>query len=195
MKTFHERLQALAFESDLEQIDLAREANIDPATVNKWWNGKREPGPKNTKVLCKILECSYRWLKFGEGSQLDSYDKSHISTDNYAKITTKNNNEKDVTNSPSPDSAKFQERRKNQTKREQFSRLELLLFKQECPGYFTDLFEFIAENYGANKEGVDVFLEKLQNSDNNYSDWVKGKKLSSNDNPPPDETLISGNGN
>ncbi len=75
MKTFVERLQMLAFDNDLEQADISRASGIDPATVNKWWNGKREPGPKNTKILCKLFGCSYRWLKFGEGSLFEGTER------------------------------------------------------------------------------------------------------------------------
>ena len=67
MKQYYERLRYLAASKKLEQVDLAKAIDQDPATINKWWNGDRVPGPKNTRVLCKLFNCEYEWLKNGKG--------------------------------------------------------------------------------------------------------------------------------
>lgn len=67
MEKYSDRLQYVATEKKYEQADIARAINISPSTVNKWWNDKAVPGPKNTRKLSNEFGCDYDWLKLGVG--------------------------------------------------------------------------------------------------------------------------------
>lgn len=73
--SFSERLQLVANRKKIEQADLARALNKSPAMINRWWNGKQAPGPKNLRELCEYFHCSFDWLKTGEGEPFPAHQK------------------------------------------------------------------------------------------------------------------------
>ena len=67
----------------------------------------------------------------------------------------------------------------NTASREQdkkLAQMERALFKMQCPGHLDVLFDFIAENYGENKEGTEKFLAELYKTNAKYKLWCDEKK-------------------
>ncbi|MGL1931724.1 MAG: helix-turn-helix domain-containing protein [Desulfotalea sp.] len=65
--SFHMRLQEVARIKKVDQVDLSAATDTNPSTVSKWWNGKRIPGAKNTRMLADYFGCNISWLECGKG--------------------------------------------------------------------------------------------------------------------------------
>lgn len=57
-KKFGERLQALMYERDVSQSQMARTLGISKATISSWATGKRLPRAEAMGKLCRYLNCT-----------------------------------------------------------------------------------------------------------------------------------------
>lgn len=130
---------------------LARYLKIKPTTVYGWRrNGKiADTGV----ILAKNPEINPLWLETGQGS-----------------IT------RELIGGTAEKTADFGVYKKKKDDKEELQEIIKANFIMQCPGYFAELFDFVGEYYGTDKEGVDRFMEDLHNGFANYRDYIREKK-------------------
>jgi transcriptional regulator with XRE-family HTH domain len=153
MSTFAKRLQHLASVKKIDQVDIAKGLQTDRSTVNRWWTGKVVPGPKNIRKLRDFFGCDYEWIEKGIGVPFRQVKEEGIVS-----------------------SGEFERRKTDKVINEKLARIERAVFKTQCPGYLDDLFDFIADKYRADKEGVEAFLEETSKTNPKFKDWLREKK-------------------
>jgi transcriptional regulator with XRE-family HTH domain len=150
---FHERLQKVAREKKIDQKDIADGLNIFPATVNRWWKGKVMPRGKSLRSLADYLSCNIEWLEKGTG---------------------------DIFPPPPPlgtaENQNFLRKRREQIVDETSAKLSRDRFKMQCLGFFDELFDFVGDCYGEDRDAVNDFLAEVYTSHANYRVWREEKK-------------------
>lgn len=150
MKTFKERLQYVIDEKKITQRDVADGIGVDEARLSVWLTGKvKKPHRTTVRKLAEFFDCDFKWL-----------------ADNIGE--------------PFPPTKTIEQFGKHKETKEINSTLSRMLrekFKQQCASVYLDEFmDFLAENYGEDKEGVDAFLAELSSTNSNYRKWVQIKK-------------------
>lgn len=64
-ESFAHRLRKAADAKSLSQSGLAARSGVPPGRVNEYWNGPKEPSPRNLFAIAEALEVSPRWLLDG----------------------------------------------------------------------------------------------------------------------------------
>lgn len=75
MTTLKQRFEKLAsWKPEITQADLARAANVKPASVNDWFSGKTKSLKATTAVkVAAVYGCNAHWLATGEGEMLGKH--------------------------------------------------------------------------------------------------------------------------
>lgn len=156
MNKFSDRLQWLISYKKIQQVDLVEGAGVTESMVSHWLDSKKnvKPQMKSLVKLSDYFMCDMEWLRTGTG---EPFPSSGVTTAEKTSSFNDRKEEKDI-----------------DSKLAQMSRLH---FKQQCGVFFDELFDFVAENYGEDKHGVDLFLKELHCSHANYRDWLRDKEL------------------
>ena len=151
---FCSRLQEFTRKKKIKQIEIARTLNRERSQISKWFNNtKALPSDITIQLLADTIGCDFDWLKTGKGK---AHPRDAVKT---AEETLDFGTYKRAS-----DIGKENEMAK------------ILFFKQQCLGFFDEFFEFVAEYYGPDKDGVDRFLADLHNGFANYRDFMSEKK-------------------
>lgn len=150
---FSERLQKVAGLKKLDQKDIADGLNIFPATVNRWWNGKVMPRGKSLRKLAEFLACNIEWLDKGTG-EIYPTQAPFGATENLI----------------------FLRKRHYQIADEASRKLSRDRFKVQCSGLFDELFDFVGDCYGEDRDAVNDFLDEVFKSHANFRRWREEKK-------------------
>ncbi|BCL59942.1 hypothetical protein DGMP_06350 [Desulfomarina profundi] len=151
---FAARLQQLIDLKKIDQRKFSKETGISETQISKWLNRVVKSPRRSTIVkIAYFFECNIDWLQTGKGYP---YPQNEIKT---AEKTLDFGTYKRAS-----DIGKENEKAR------------LLFFKQQCLGFFDELFEFVAEYYGPDKEGVDLFMDDLHKGFANYRDYIREKK-------------------
>ena len=161
MKLFSERLQHIALEKKIDQVDLVTGVNKDKSTVSKWWRGVVVPGPKNIRKISEFFGCDYNWLANGTGEPFPKQKPNQEKVEH---------------------TGEFERRKTDKAMVERLARMEKAVFKTQCPGYFDRFFDFVAEEYGTTREGAEQFLEELCKDSKKYQRWDSDKKRGEEEN-------------
>lgn len=149
---FAHRLQRLIDIKKIDQRSFSKESGFSETQVSKWLNRVVESPRRSTIVkIAYFFECNIDWLAKGIGEPYPTTTKTAERTLDFGTY-----------------------KRKNELSKEKQSE-ELRFFKQQCLGFFDELFEFVAEYYGPDKDGVDLFMEDLHSGFANYRDYVREK--------------------
>jgi len=157
---FKDRLQWLIDNKKISQAAFAKEIQTGESRVSDWLRGvTKAPQRKTLKKLSDFFGCNFDWLVRGAG---DPFPPSKTAT---AEIKTS-----------------FQAKKATKDQDNTLAQLNRLRFKQQCGSvFFDDFFDYIAENYGEDQEGVTTFLNELYKSHPNYRSWEEEKKKREND--------------
>jgi transcriptional regulator with XRE-family HTH domain len=155
LRELKERIQYLIDLKKISQRDLADKLATDEARVSEWLSGKVTK-PRRTTLfkIADYFQCDLEWLATGDGEPFPL--PATKTAENYGS---------------------FSNRKKQQETDQTLERLMLEKFKLQCGNvYFDEFFEFIADNYGPDKEGIDQFFTELINTHANYRIWLIEKK-------------------
>lgn len=158
--SFSERLQTLIDLKKINQVDVAKAVGVSESRVSIWLSGEtKKPQRKKLQLLASLFGCDINWLASGTG---EPFPQPKFET------AEKQN--------------QFTEHKESSDLDKKVAKIERALFKQQCPGYFNDFFDFIADTYGADREGVDTFLEDYRTNPSNseYRIWLEEKKSENN---------------
>lgn len=84
-KSFHERLQEVAYEKKINQTDIAGALGKKKPTVNKWWHGGIVPDMKNMKNIADYLGCNFAYLAIGKGPKYPDEQIVSASDNSYSQ--------------------------------------------------------------------------------------------------------------
>jgi transcriptional regulator with XRE-family HTH domain len=156
MNSFSERFQLVISRKKISQAELVAQTGINKSMISLWVNGKITPGAKNMRILSDFFNCSYEWLSKGRGEPFPPTEPK-----------------------PAESVSHFQPYKAAKDADATLAKLMREKFKQQCgTTYFDEFFDFIAENYGETKEGVDQFFADLHKTHPNYRTWLEEKKQS-----------------
>lgn len=154
MNDFAHRLRKLMDLKKINQQAVADGASVHRSRVSAWVNKKTDAPRRDTlQKLSEFFGCNIDWLAEGKGEPFpQSQEKTVVST------------------------GEFERRQTDKVMNEKLAKIEKAVFKTQCPGYLDDFFNFIADKYAANKEGVEAFLEETSKTNPKFKDWLREKK-------------------
>jgi transcriptional regulator with XRE-family HTH domain len=154
MTGFNQRLQFLIDLKKTNQKGLAKAIGVHTSQISKWLSAVvGTPRRSTLQRFADYFGCDINWLANGEGEPFP----------NQKTETTEHIGE-------------FERRKTDKAMIERLARMERAVFKTQCPGYFDHFFDFIAEEYGANREGVEKFLEEFFKDNAKFQRWDSEKK-------------------
>ena len=161
--SFKEKLQYLIDVKKISQVDVAKGLGVGEARVSLWLKGNvNTPRRSTLQNIAEFFECNISWLADGTG---EPFPTPKTETNEY--------------------SGEFDRRKANRETKASIARLERVLFKSHCPAYFDSVFDFVAEKYGQNKEGVEAFIADLLKSNPKFKDWDEKKRAEGDDSLSP----------
>lgn len=156
-----ERLRLVIDHVNLPRADFAKKIGLDTADqLSSLINGRVKIGKLHAKALKLEFNIDEEWFLFGNGEM----QKTGVNECWQPKAETAEN------------VSEFFRRKEEQGVDAKLAKAQRTLFKLNCPGYFDDFFDFVAENYGEDKDAVDEFLAKLEETHTNYRFWLNEKK-------------------
>ncbi|QQG66332.1 helix-turn-helix domain-containing protein [Desulfobulbus oligotrophicus] len=146
-----ERLQILCDSKNIKNIrELAVLLGVKDGRLYSWIKRNEIVNPK--LILGKFSNINEEWLCTGIGEAF-------------------------VVDQPLKNGRQFEENRVKKGHSNELNSLSRLRFKTQCGAvYFDDFFDFVAEKYGENKEGVGEFMEWLTEYHSEYREWIAEKK-------------------
>lgn len=87
---FQERLQDFLIEKDLSRLQLAKKINVNPETINGYFNDNLYPDIKIAKRIADYFGCSLDYL-LGLSEQFNNRDKNNLSFIDTIKKLLKDN--------------------------------------------------------------------------------------------------------
>jgi transcriptional regulator with XRE-family HTH domain len=160
MKQFKDRIQYLMDIKNLNQSDIAEGIGTNKSRVHEWVKGTiKQPQRKTLRKIAGFTSCELDWLETGKGDPFPPEKEETAET-----ITT------------------FDRRKAAKEIDTTLAQLNRLRFKQQCGSvFFDDFFDYVAENYGEDQEGVAAFLSELYNIHPNYRSWKEKKNAGETD--------------
>lgn len=152
-KKFSDRFQYLMELKKLTASKVAEGIGCHKSQVSRLRKRDDNPSDETLIKICEFYRCNRHWLETGEG---DPYPPPRAET---AKETSE-----------------FSRRKEKKIINDTLSKMERTLFKTNCPGYFDELFDFIGDTYGEDKDAAETFLSELQRMNTKYQDWLEEKK-------------------
>ena len=173
LDSFSQRLQHVARIKKIDQKDLVNGIQKAKGTVSKWWNGGIVPGAANTRVIAEFIGCDELWLQCGAGEPFP-----HIEIG---------------TAEPTTNLKPIRKEKQLQDKTDRFLREK---FKEKCHSFLDQhgIYDFIAENYGEDFDGMEQFVKELHASHASYRDWIEEKKQERLDHQTGPQNKLSVNG-
>ncbi len=151
---FSERLQFLMDQKKITQMAVAKGIGVSRSRVSEWLNGKVKTPQRATLLkLSDLFECNIDWIADEIGQ---AFRTLKIETTEHI--------------------GEFERRKTDKILNEKLAKMEKAVFKTQCPGYFYEFFDFIADKYGADKKGAEAFFAETLKSNPKYRDWLEEKK-------------------
>lgn len=97
MNAITERIETLIELECSSTNAFARKAGIDPGNLGKMLSGKQNVTDGTLRKIAGAVECSFEWLKYGEGEMFSKGDKSSATAINSHNENT-NINDSDTIN-------------------------------------------------------------------------------------------------
>jgi len=154
MESFSDRLQRLMDLKKKNQREVAAGAGVYQSRVSAWLRGATESPRRDTlQKLSGFFGCNIEWLETGTG---------------------------DIFPPPPPlgtaENQNFLRKRREQIVDETSAKLSRDRFKMQCLGFFDELFDFVGDCYGENRDAANDFLSEVYKSHANYRLWIEEKK-------------------
>ncbi len=172
-KWFGDRLRYVMDQRKISPTNLANDLQIDKAQISRWINNNVAPRDSTITKLREFFDCNFVWLKYGEGYP---YPPEFMRTE---PNIGGNQRWKDSTQDTSV--SNFQDQKKTREMENILSEIKREKFKLHCGTFFEDLFDFIADSYGEDKEGAEAFLDELQRIHPKFKHWDEEKKRAKRD--------------
>lgn len=154
MDSFKKRLQRVMDVKKIPPIEVSRGIGVDRARISNWLSGKvSKPRRATLQKLSAFFGCNIEWLADGTGEIFPTPETKPVGP-----------------------SASFQDQRKAKHVDDTLTLIKRERFKQQCGTHFEEFFDFVADTYGENKEGIDDFLTELHRTNGNYREWLERKK-------------------
>lgn len=156
----------------VNQMRLAEGIGVNRSRISLWLAQKtKEPRRETLQKLSEFFGCSIDWLAEGKGEPFPSAD-----LENAEKITD------------------FQPAKMAKEVEENLKKISRIQFKMNCSGFLDEFFDYIADNYGESKEGVDAFLTEFYKTHSNYRVWLQEKKEDGDSGQSEGRKSLAGNG-
>lgn len=150
-KNIIERVKLLVGDESIKGF--ARHSGVSDGTIRRLLSG--EFTDKTIETIAVKNNINPEWLFYGKGEQVTGADLG--------------------TAEPTTDLKQIRDEKQLQDKTDRFLREK---FKEKCHSFLDQhgIYDFIAENYGEDFDGMKQFIEELHASHASYRVWIEEKK-------------------